>query len=71
MMCEDSKIMIELYNHLKNIYNFNPIKIIHDFAFGNISAINTVIKISLKFIQCFFPSFPSVEEKKEFFKLKS
>ena len=54
MSHEDSEIMIEFYNHLKNIYNFSPKKITHDFALGNISALNTVFKSDLKIIPCFF-----------------
>ena len=54
MSHEDSEIMIEFYNHLKNIYNFNPKKITQDFALGNISALNTVFNSGLKILPCFF-----------------
>ena len=43
---ENAELLIELYDHLKNIYKFNPKLITNDFALANIQAINIVFKSS-------------------------
>ena len=46
LLCdENSKLLIELYDHIKNVYKFNPKLIIYDFALANIQAINIVFKL--------------------------
>jgi len=45
MINEDSEKMIEFYNHLTNVYNFSPKKIIHDFALDNVSTFNNVLNL--------------------------
>ena len=45
LYAENSKLLIELYDHIKNVYKFNPKLIIYDFALANIQAINIVFKL--------------------------
>lgn len=67
MSHEDSEIMIEFYNHLKN----SPKKITPDFALDNISALNTIFKSDLKIIPCFFPFHSNMVEKSKCIRLKN
>ena len=56
LLCdENSKLLIELYDHIKNVYKFNPKLITYDFALSNIQAINIVFKsLEIGIIPYFF-----------------
>ena len=54
MSHENGELLIELYNHLKNIYKFSPKLITYDFALANILAINIVFQSTyIEIILCF------------------
>ena len=51
---ENGELLIELYNHLKNLYKFSPKLIIYDFALANIQAVNIVFQSTyIEIILCF------------------
>ena len=52
---ENTELLIELYDHIKNVYKFNPKLITYDFALANIQAINIIFKsFEIEIIPCFF-----------------
>ena len=52
---ENGELLIELYNHLKNIYKFSPKLTTYDFALTNIQAVNIVFQsTNIEIIPCFF-----------------
>lgn len=44
LSAENTELLIELYDHVKKVYKFNPKLITYDFALSNIQAINIVFK---------------------------
>ena len=49
------ELLIELYNHLKNIYQISPKLITYDFALANIQAVNIFFQsTNIEIIPSFF-----------------
>ena len=44
LSAENTELLIELYDHIKNVYKFNLRLITYDYALANIQAINIVFK---------------------------